>query len=186
MVNRIEQEDEMKKNLLLALVMLVLMAFALTGCSDNNGGDPSGDTDGDVTAEKNGYAFESNGVEILMFAQAEDVLSALGEENTYFEAESCAFQGMDKIYTYNGFEVRTNEIDQKDYITSVMLIDDTVATPEGVSLFMTKADMVAAYGEDFTEDMGLCTYVKGKSTLSFLIQDDEIVSIEYCGVADDK
>lgn len=168
----------MNKKLLMALLAVLMMGLVLTGCSN----EPSGDNDSDTEA---GFEFASNGVAIQMLAKADTVLSALGEENTYFEAESCAYQGMDKIYTYNGFEVRTNEIDNQDLITSVLLIDDSIATPEGVALFMTKEDMIGAYGEDFTEEMGLCSYTKGKTKLSFLIKDNEITSIEYTAVAED-
>lgn len=168
----------MKKKLFLALMAVLMMSFVLAGCS----GEPT--EDNDSGKDEAGYEFASKGVKIQMLAEAEAVLAALGEENTYFEAESCAYQGMDKIYTYSGFEVRTNEIDSKDFVTSVLLIDDTVATPEGVSLFMTKEDMVGAYGEDYTEEMGLCTYTKGKTNLSFLFEGDEIISIEYTATRD--
>jgi len=169
----------MKKKLLFALATLLMLTLVLTGCGSN-------ETDNNTSNEEKGYEFVSNGVNIPMLAQADTVLSELGEENTYFEAESCAYQGMDKIYTYNGFEVRTNEIDSKDYVTSVLLIDDSVSTPEGVALFMTKEDMTQAYGENYSEELGLYTYSKGESKLSFLIKDNEITSIEYTAVTEDK
>jgi hypothetical protein len=167
----------MKKKMLLALMTVLMLSLVFAGCSNSETGN------NDPGTEKNGYEFVSNGVNITMLAQAEDVLSELGEENTYFEAESCAYQGMDKIYTYNGFEVRTNEIDKKDYVTSVILVDDSVATPEGVALFMTKEDMIEAYGDNYSEELGLYTYTMGESKLSFLIKDEEIISIEYTAVA---
>jgi hypothetical protein len=168
----------MNKKLLVALITVLMLSLVFTGCASN-------ETDNDNTGnEDNGYEFVSNGVSIQMLALADDVLTELGEENTYFEAESCAYQGMDKIYTYNGFELSTNEIDKKDYVTSVLLIDDSVSTPEGVSLFMTKEDMIQAYGEDYSEELGLYTYTKGESRISFLIKDNEITSIEYTAVAE--
>lgn len=166
----------MKKTLFAALALVLLTAFTLTGCASDSG------TPDDTDAQ--GFVFVSNGVDIPMMAKADDVLADLGEENSYFEAESCAYQGMDKIYTYSGFELRTNELDGVDTVTSVMLIDDSVSTPEGVSLYMTKEDMISAYGEAFTEEMGLCTYIKGDTELSFLIEDNEIISIEYTAAAE--
>jgi hypothetical protein len=170
----------MMKKLLIALLTVLMLSLVFTGCGNK-------ESDNDNTGnEENGYEFVSNGVKIQMLAPAETVLSELGEENTYFEAESCAYQGMDKIYTYNGFEVRTNEIEQKDYVTSVLLIDDSISTPEGVALFMTKEDMIAAYGDNYTEESGLCTYTMGETKLSFLISDNEITSIEYTAVVESE
>jgi hypothetical protein len=170
----------MKRKLFFALMSVLLLSLVLTGCSNKETGNH------DPGTEDDGYEFVSNGVNIQMLAEADAVLSELGEESTYFEAESCAYQGMDKIYTYSGFELRTNEIDKKDFVTSVLLVDDSVATPEGVSLFMTKEDMVKAYGDDYVEELGLYTYTMGNSMLSFLIKDNEITSIEYTAVAASK
>jgi hypothetical protein len=170
----------MKKKLFFGLLIVLGLSLMLMGCSTKESGDDNTGT------EDNGYVFVSNGVNIQMLAQADSVLSELGDENSYFEAESCAYQGMDKIYTYNGFELGTNEIDKKDYVTSVLFIDDSVSTPEGVTLFMTKEDMIKAYGDQYSEELGLYTYTEGKSKLSFLIKNNEITSIEYTAVADSE
>ena len=42
---------------------------------------------------------------------------------SYFEAPSCAFDGIDKTYTYAGFELLTYPKDDKDYVSSVVLKD---------------------------------------------------------------
>lgn len=39
--------------------------------------------------------------------------------------------------------------------------------------------MIEAYGDDYTEGFGLYTYTKGSSGLSFLVVNNEVVSIEY-------
>ena len=56
--------------------------------------------------------------------------SVLGEPMHYFEAPSCAFEGMDKIYSYSGFEFTTYTKDNVDYIASIVFLDDTVTTRE--------------------------------------------------------
>ena len=55
----------------------------------------------------NGFVFISGDVQIVIDAEAEPIVEALGEPKSYFEAASCAFEGLDKIYTYGGFEVNT-------------------------------------------------------------------------------
>lgn len=134
--------------------------------------------------EPSGYAFEQNGVTIYMNTDVKPVIDALGEPLHYFEAESCAFKGLDKTYTYAGFEITTYPLDGKDYISSVYLMDDTVSTPEGIYIGSTVDDMIAAYGEDYTESSGSYTYVKDESKLQFIVQDDEIISITYLAIVE--
>ena len=43
----------------------------------------------------------------------------------------------------------------------------------------TQADMEAAYGTDYEEVNGAFVYTKGNGQLSFIIENDEIVVIEY-------
>lgn len=44
---------------------------------------------------------------------------------------------------------------------------------------MTLEDMVAAYGEGYTESGSAYNYVKGNVLLQFIIENDEITSIQY-------
>lgn len=136
----------------------------------------------DAQEEIKGYIFESNGVDVVIDAEAAPIIDALGEPLSYFEAQSCAFQGMDKMYTYVGFEINTYEEDGVDYISSVRLKDDTVQTQEGVCLFMTMEDMTAAYGEDYADEKGMYVYEKDGMKLKFIIFDNEITSIEYASM----
>lgn len=128
---------------------------------------------------KKGYVFEYNGVSIGMDMEASAIIEALGEPEDYFEAPSCAFEGLDKTYTYGSFEIDTYEMEGKDYISCVYFRDDMIETPEGISLFMTKDDMIVAYGENYTEEFGMLVYEKEGMKLKFILTDDEITSIEY-------
>ena len=49
-----------------------------------------------------------------MGADASKVVDELGEADDYFESESCAFEGLDKVYTYPGFKLNTYPVDDKD------------------------------------------------------------------------
>jgi hypothetical protein len=83
------------------------------------------------------------------------------------------------LYTYSGFEINTYPDGDTNYIAYILLKDDTVSTPEGIDLSSSKADVIAAYGDDYTEDDNKLTYKKGDMTLNFLLDGDSIVSIEY-------
>ena len=169
---------------LLVLISTVALSAMLVACGgssedkkENNSGTKVEDTSkGEVSGN---FMYTANDVDIMMHEKADKIIEALGEETDYFESASCAFEGLDKIYTYSGFEVLTYEKDGVDYIAGVTLMDDTVSTTEGVSLFQSKEDMIAAYGEDFKEVEGIYTYKKGESQISFMIKDGQISQIEY-------
>jgi len=180
----------MKKNsimiIIIALVLVAGVAILLLGGKNRDipGNDPDSQTNtGNSTAnEDSGYVFEYKGVKIAVEAPSTAILEALGEPMNYFEAPSCAFEGMDKIYTYSGFEFQTYTEGDKDYIASIRFLDDTVATPEGIGLNAGLEDVIAAYGDDYKQSFSQYTYTKGKCNLRFIIENNEVVSVEYVSV----
>lgn len=183
------------------IALVLLFALVLTGCGkektenagnnnqptsvENQNNQESLGSENNDKAETNknnepkGYVFEYNGVKIGMDMEAAPIIAALGEADSYFEAPSCAFDGLDKTYSYGSFEIDTYEQDGKDYISTVFFCDDLIETPEGVCLFETKADMIKAYGEGFKEEFGMLVYEKDGMKLKFIVTGDEITSIEY-------
>lgn len=131
-----------------------------------------------------GFSFVTNGVTVPMNVDAAPIIEALGDPVEYFEAASCAFQGLDKIYTYNGFEINTYPKDNKDYISTVYFLDDSVATDKNIYLGSTLDEVLAAYGEDYTEENGEYTYVLGQTKLCILVEEDSVTSITYKAVVD--
>ncbi len=170
----------MKKKIVLFAAALV--ALCAVGCGGQGQGGTPTPTQGaseNGKTEPYGYVMEYEGTTIWMDMEASAVLTALGDPDKYFEAASCAFEGLEKQYTYAGIEIDTYEVNGKDYVSSVYFRDDLVSTPEGVSLYMTKADMIKAYGENYTEEFGMLVYKKEGMTLSFILKNDEIISIVY-------
>lgn len=125
-----------------------------------------------------GYVFEYNGISVAMDALADGIISDLGEPISYFEAESCAFDGIDKVYTYNSFELETYPTDGKDFISLLVFKDDTVTTPEGIGIGDTATRVLETYGQT-PEEGGMLVYKKGDMKLCFIVHDDEVVSVEY-------
>ncbi|MCM1264552.1 MAG: hypothetical protein NC313_17715 [Butyrivibrio sp.] len=149
---------------------------ANTGSSDVKD-DTQTESEQALTAAK-GYVFSYNGVSVTMDAEAAPIIAALGEPASYFEAASCAFEGLDKIYTYNGFELETYPTNDIDYVSTVILKDDSVSTAEGVCIGDSLEKMQQTYG-DGEESGGIIIYVKDGMKLCFIVQADEIISIEY-------
>lgn len=126
-----------------------------------------------------GYVFIYNDVIVEMDAEAAPILEALGEARSYFEAASCAFEGLDKMYTYNSFEVDTYPMQEADYISAVIFKDDAVTTAEGIGIGDSKDKVEAVYGNGGKEEDGMLVYEKDGVTLSFIFQDENVVSVEY-------
>ncbi len=178
-------EQKVRKWILCIIVAVLLAA----GCGNNdtkeNGTtkltnqNQENQTEIATGSEKKGYVFEYNGVSIGMDMEATSIIKELGEPNDYFEAPSCAFEGLDKTYTYDSFEIDTYELEGKDYISCIYFRDDMIETKEGIRLFMTKEDMIATYGENYKEEFGMLVYEKEGMKLKFILTGDEITSIEY-------
>ena len=115
-------------------------------------------------------------------SQCTAFLEKLGKEKNYFESASCAFEGLDKEYTYNGFVLKTYPLNDVDYVASITLQDDTVATPEGIAIGSELADVTAAYGDSSSDTK--CEYVKGDSQLLILLENGVVTSIQYVAITE--
>lgn len=133
----------------------------------------------EVQNNDDGYKFIYQGIEIKIDAKAAAIVEQLGEPLSYFEAPSCAFNGIDKMYTYSGFELDTYPDNDCDYVSAVLFKDDSIATPEGVSIGDTIEKMRQVYGEYSSEDQNLAIYPNGNMKLCFVLENGVITSIEY-------
>jgi hypothetical protein len=163
--------------------LIIILSLLLTGCGGTQpaAGDAPGEAGDDEPA---GYVFETEGVVIAMHAEAQPILQKLGEAMEYFEAESCAFQGMERVYTYSGYELHTYEMDGVDYVAAVVFLDDSVSTKEGIYLFSSLEDMLGAYGDGYVKTNDMYSYEQGGSRLSFLVENGEVTSIEYMALTE--
>lgn len=156
--------------------ILLILSISITLCACGNGSAQSVEkTDGG----KEAYIFETNSISIAIDSEAESILSQLGEAQSYFEAASCAFNGLDKVYSYSGFDLTTYTIDDVDYISEITIRDDSVTTKEGIYIGSDIASLKASYGEPTEEKDGCYIYEKGNTRLSFVVSDDEVLSISY-------
>ncbi len=185
---------------IVSVLLMASMAFTAVACSSGDedtapvvlsGGQATDAVEGSNGAQdpaevaesgSDAYVFTYNGTQIRMNAPADDIIAALGDGYTYFEAPSCAFEGMDKVYTYNSIVVRSYTRDGADYIAAVELKDDTVATAEGIRIGSTEDEVRAAYGEDGVAGTSGIEYTLGDSFISFIFENGKVVAITYTAI----
>lgn len=184
------KNDEEKKGWKLLSVLCLVLILGLTGCgSDTSDTSQNGKDEGVETSEETkqqsnnslseGYLFEANGVTIGVDMDMEPIAKALGEPESVFEEPSCAAQGTAYLYTYPGFQVNTYPDGDTNLVGTIILKDDTVATPEGIDLSKTKEDVIAVYGNDYDGTDRMISYEKDGMKLNFIFDGDNIASIEY-------
>ena len=166
-----------------ALALALGLTLSLAACGGGNapaGGESPAPQNSAAPQAAGAYVFTTgDGVTISVDEDMAQVLTDLGEAQSYFEAESCAFEGLDKTYTYPGFVITTRPDGENDYVNSIRLTDDSVSTVEGVYIGSSEADVKAAYGEDGGADQGMLSYTAGGVSLNFILEDGAVISIEY-------
>jgi hypothetical protein len=159
---------KMKKRII-ALITLIL----LTGCGSK----------GPIIKTDN-YYFKLANREIAIGQEAKAFIATLGEPKDRYSSPSCAFKGDDTVYVYDGYQLTTFVSDGVEKFTGFYLLDKSVSTKEGIHIGSSFDEMVAAYGNEYTESYGAYTYSRGLTDLSFVIVDKTVTSISYLYVVD--
>lgn len=165
----------MKKKVILILAIIVVIIIGIIVFFIVNNGKESPNEE---TGTTNSYSIEYNGVDVTPGKPFDE--NAISEEYSFYEIESCAFEGTDKVYTYSGVEIIVAEVDGVDTVYSVYFLDTETQTAEGVKVSDTRDAMINAYGEDYENLIeNSYVYTKGDVMLSFIVENDTITSIEY-------
>jgi hypothetical protein len=174
----------MKK--IFALILALTMVLTLAACGGESAPETTAPVSGGdvapVTPDASSWKYTVQGVDIQMHANAAPVLEALGESVSYTEEASCAFTGLDKTYYYGGFYLQTYPIGDEDYIFAAWLVDDSSATPEGIYIGATQAEVEAAYGTEGFNGSNAYVMTGTTSTLTIILTDGVVSSIQYDAV----
>ncbi len=178
-------------SLILAMSVIGLSMIALVSCdvteTPSDTTSPDGSSSSDTTAgalEKSKFTFvveREDNFEISVDMDMAEVLTALGEPVKYEESNSCAFVGLDKVYTYPGFTIQTRPDGEKDYVYIISFTDDSVNTNEGIYIGQSVEDVRAAY-KDYTPlplSSNILAYSDKNTTIRFTIRDNAVTSIQY-------
>jgi predicted small lipoprotein YifL len=182
----------MKKIICMLLVLTVVAAMAACGSTPSNGPATTDPSAGASQPEQSAPAdpgvsdettdtlyYDANGVIIHVYDLAEDTLASLGEPMNTFESASCAYQGMDYFYYYDGFELTVNEVDGAKRITVIKIADDTVSNPQGLKIGSTEEELKQLMGDGYTESAGLYTFAEGFTALQVQVKEGKVASIVY-------
>lgn len=178
------------KGLTAVLCVCVLGAGILSGCGRSKSEEERAPKTQDETKSEEvaqaqspsmGYVFVTDGgIELTTDIDVSTVLDGLGEQAGYYEEPSCAVEGIAKFYSYNAYEIETYPDGDVDRIARIVFKTDNVATPEGIDLSMTKADILETYGLDYKESGTSIVYDQGEGAqLCFIMDGENIASIEY-------
>ncbi len=169
--------------LLIAFTLLMSCCAVVAFAADDS------KTDAEESEEEKAYGplgFTYHDVSFGILDEAEPVLKALGEEDDLFISASCAYQGDDYIYYYEGLELTTNEIDGIFYITGIVLADDSIETPQGIMIGMDIEEAIKLMEEIKDEELtveenrGVYSFQYGPALLMIKADSSgEITAIQY-------
>jgi hypothetical protein len=184
-INTRQERISIMKQIRIILAIGTALALILSGCGDTTTqtGSQTATSATTTTTAEPGFAFKVGGVTIHMHDETAPILEKLGKEKAYFEAESCAFPGLEKTYTYTSFNLYTYEDGAKDRVASIVILDDSVGTAEGIFLNSSLDDVIAKYGDNYVHTLNLYKYASGQMELSFIIEDKVVTSIEYVALS---
>ena len=170
------------------IATLALAVCMMAGCGEPEedrsitigGNTPSSDVAEESGNSAKNFAFVHNNITITPNDLVDPLITALGSDYTYYESPSCAYIGLDKVYVYKGFTIYTYpDANAVDHVLQIAITDDTLSTPEGLIIGDTAKKVIELYGENYVESGGSYAYNLGKTTLTIIIKDDRVVSIQY-------
>ena len=157
----------------LRILSLTLALLALTLCFAACGG--KGGSDSKLVF------VTPNNVTLAVGAPADKAVTTLGDWVSMNSSDSCGgFSGKDYLYTYHGFRMSTTPAKDGQIICKVELTDDSVKTPQGLYIGMSRADAEAAMKGFTAEKVGdNLVYTSGATKLQVVFRDGAVSGIIY-------
>ena len=159
-------------------VTLLAVMFILAGCGKSDSTTPTKDNDNSAQV-----SYTINNIKIIPGTDFSGAYKELGEPVKYTEAASCYFDGMDKVFTYDGFEVRTYPAESGDFIQDLSISSDRFSTDKGITVGATVNEVVAAYGDNYVKTGNMYKYYEeGDKYIYFFFLNG---ALKYFGCAID-
>ena len=153
--------------------------------TDNQGGNAptstysSANSTATQPTETDVFFFTGNGNTILLDTEIDAVLNEMGEPISTFDRPSCAFDGVDRFFLFPGLQIMTYPINGTDRVHTIMLMDDSLTTVNGIFLGASLDALLAAYGHDYDYSYGMYIFTRGNTTIRFNVNDYRVQTISY-------
>ena len=126
-----------------------------------------------------GFTLLFSGFLIYMDQNMNEVLDALGEPMGVFEAPSCAFDGIDRIFSYPGIQIHTYPEEDEDFVHTISLRDDSISIYGDIRLGSSWDLVREHFGTNYEQDFNMFTFTRGRTTLAFLVEDGIVEQIVF-------
>lgn len=128
--------------------------------------------------KKEGLFINYNGKELYL---NEDINSVdLGTPTEYNEAPSCNYDGLDKVYTYNGISLYTYPAEGKDLINEIEVNSADILYNATVGIGKTVAQVKAVLGEPDLIEGDTYIYNTDNSNVYFYFENG---AVSYWGIS---
>lgn len=154
--------------------ILMLTVFLITGCTGNASSSQNGTTGAENT-QNNECFYVINDAKIVPGTDFSEAFGILGEPVKYTEAASCYYEGMDKIYSYDGFEITTYPVKEKDFVQDINISSDKYKTTEGITVGSTLKEVTDAYGEDYELTGKMYRYFYNDNLYMYFFINNDVV-----------
>lgn len=158
------------------LVLMFATVLGFVGCKEEGDYEEVGTAGSE---SQTSFEFIYNGKSINIGEKWSSAKDKLGDFNSTFVAESCAYQGTDRYYYYEDFEVMTSEIDGVELLTDIFIEKENVAAVNDVCVGMSLADMAMKMGPADKTTENNYIYYGDKVNVQINTRDDKVISIEY-------
>ncbi len=146
----------------IALLLLIISLTAFCACEE----------------EPTDFTFEVKGVVLSVGGDLDEAVRALGEPNSYQSAPSCAGEGCDEVYAYNGFKIFAHRNGSGAVISAVELSNDMYGTREGISIGDSAEKVQRIYGEGESFSGG-AEYEGENCRLRIYIKKGRVAGVRY-------
>jgi len=179
---KIKWGERMKR--VLCGVLLFLIVSMAAGCGDRppsieSLAPSSGSAQGAAPLSANDLVLSIGGKEFRLDDNIALVTAVLGTEYEYSETISCEYDGMDKIFTYDGVEFYTYPEGEEDFLHEILLLTPKYQTARGIAVDDSKDQVTAAYGEEFEDKGGIWVYKADSGALWFYFTGDTVRSVSF-------
>ena len=167
--------------ILTLLLAILVLSCCFAACKDANS---SGDKDLNPSNSKLVFktkTADNADITIAVGADADVVVTSLGNSSSVNSSESCGgFEGKDYVYTYKGFRLSTTPAKNGQIVCKLELTDDSVKTPEGLYIGMSRSDAETAMKSFKAEAVGdNLTYSSEGVKLQVIFRDGAVTGIIY-------